>query len=145
MFPPEEQQVVRLRLAESLHAVVSQRLLPRASGSGRVVAAEVMLVTAAIRDLIAEGRVGEIREFIAEGRSQYGMQTFDQHLGDLVRSGEVAYEVALGAATRPSDFALQFKMMQRGVSAPQTPTPAPEAAGVGSGLQQAGDFGFLNS
>src|SRR3954471_5643356 len=63
MFPPEEQEVVRLRLAESLHAVVSQRLLPRASGSGRVVAAEVMIVTAAIRDLITEGRVGEIRDF----------------------------------------------------------------------------------
>jgi twitching motility protein PilT len=130
MFPPEEQQVVRLRLAESLHAVVSQRLLPRASGSGRAVAAEVMIVTAAIRDLIAEGRVSEIRDFIAEGRTQYGMQTFDQHLGDLVRSGDVAYEVALGAASRPSDFALQFKMLQRGVAAPENPMQIPETAGA---------------
>src|SRR5688500_15685815 len=111
MFPPDEQQVVRLRLAESLHSVVSQRLLPRAEGKGRVVAAEVMIVTAAIRDLIAEGRVGEIRDFIAEGRTQYGMQTFDQHLHDLVHAGEVSYEVALGAATRPSDFALQFQVL----------------------------------
>jgi twitching motility protein PilT len=143
MFPPEEQQVVRLRLAESLHAVVSQRLLPRASGSGRVVAAEVMLVTAAIRDLIADGRVGEIRDFIAEGRTQYGMQTFDQHLEVLVRAGDVSYEVALGAATRPSDFALRFKMLQRGVAAPPVQAP-PENAGVGAGLQQAGEFDFLN-
>jgi twitching motility protein PilT len=143
MFPPEEQHVVRLRLAESLHAVISQRLLPRASGQGRVVAAEVMLVTAAIRDLIAEGRVGEIRDFIAEGREQYGMQTFDQHLEMLVRSGDVTYDVAYGAATRPSDFALRFKMLQRGVAAPAMPV-APEAAGVGAGLQQAGDFDFLN-
>jgi twitching motility protein PilT len=156
MFPPEEQAVVRLRLAESLHAVVSQRLLPRASGSGRVVAVEVMLVTAAIRDLIGEGRVGEIRDFIAEGRTQYGMQTFDQHLTDLVRRGEVAYEVALEAATRPSDFALQFKLLGPPSAAPAmapagTPAAAAaggEPAGVGAaeetGLQQGGDFDFLH-
>jgi twitching motility protein PilT len=142
MFPPEEQEVVRLRLAESLHAVVSQRLLPKASGSGRVVAAEVMIVTAAIRDLITEGRVGEIRDFIAEGRSQYGMQTFDQHLADLVRAGDVAYEVALEAATRPSDFALQFKMLRPNASAPAV---AAAAAPAGTpGLQGAGEFDFLN-
>ena len=111
MFAAEEQAVVRLRLAESLHAVISQRLLPRVSGRGRVVAAEIMRVTPAIRDLIAEGRVGEIRELIEEGQAQYGMQTFDQHLGELVRGGAVAYEVALGAATRPADFALQFRML----------------------------------
>ena len=90
MFAAAEQAVVRMRLAESLHAVVSQRLLPRASGKGRVVAAEVMVVTPAIRDLIAEGRVSEVRELIEEGQ-QYGMQTFDQHLGELVRGGAVAY------------------------------------------------------
>src|SRR5438067_6600660 len=140
MFPPEEQQVVRLRLAESLHAVVSQRLLPKASGSGRVVAAEVMIVTAAIRDLITEGRVGEIRDFIEEGRTQYGMQTFDQHLADLVRSGDITYEVALEAATRPSDFALKFKVLERGVAAPAAPVPA----GAGAGLHDGSAFDFLN-
>ena len=135
MFPPEEQEVVRLRLAESLHAVVSQRLLPRATGSGRVVAAEVMLVTPAIRDLIAEGRIGEIRDFVAEGRTQYGMQTFDQHLTDLVRGGEVSYEVALAAATRPADFALQFRMLHAsGTPALGAPggTPGAGAPGVGT-------------
>ncbi len=141
MFPPEEQQVVRLRLAESLHAVVSQRLLPRATGSGRVVAAEVMIVTAAIRDLIAEGRVSEIREFMAEGRMQYGMQTFDQHLETLVRSGEVEYEVGLAAATRPSDFALRFKMQPHQGS--PVPRPEGEPAGVGAGLPSGGEFDFL--
>jgi twitching motility protein PilT len=140
MFPPQEQQVVRLRLAESLHSVVSQRLLPRASGNGRVVAAEVMIVTAAIRDLIAEGRVGEIRDFIEEGRTQYGMQTFDQHLADLVRSGDITYEVALEAATRPSDFALKFKVLERGVAAPAVPVPA----AAGAGLQAGDGFDFLN-
>ena len=103
MFPPEEQDVVRIRLAESLHAVISQRLLPRADGKGRAVAAEVMIVTPAIEDLILDGqRIGEIRDFIAEGREQYGMQTFDQHLADLVQSGEVTFDVGdgRGDATR---------------------------------------------
>ena len=79
MFPPEEQDVIRIRLAESLYAVVSQRLLPRRSGKGRVVATEVMINTPAIRDLILDGtRIGEVRDFIAEGTEQYGRQTFDQ-------------------------------------------------------------------
>ena len=111
MFPPEEQSVVQMRLAESLHAVVSQRLLPRASGQGRAVAAEVMVVTPTIRDLIIEKRIGEIHDYIADG-AQYGMQTFDQHLTELVLSGQVTFDVALAASTRPSDFELQFRMMK---------------------------------
>lgn len=110
MFPPEEQAVVRIRLAESLHAVVSQRLLPRASGQGRVVAAEVMLVTSTIRDLILENRIGEIRDYIADGHVQYGMQTFDQHLTALVNAEEITFEVAKAQATNPADFELNFRM-----------------------------------
>jgi twitching motility protein PilT len=110
MFPPEEQGITRVRLAESLHAVVSQRLLPRADGKGRIVAAEVMIVTPLVRDLIMDDqRTGEIRDVIAEGRDQYGMQTFDQHLADLVGQGTVTYEVAHAAASRPSDFALTVR------------------------------------
>jgi twitching motility protein PilT len=109
MFPPEEQLVVRMRLAESLHAVVSQRLLPHKSGTGRVVASEVMIVSSTIRDLIAEGRIAEIRDYIADG-AQYGMQTFDQHLADLVARDEVTFEVAKAAATNPADFELGFRM-----------------------------------
>lgn len=110
MFPPEEQGIVRIRLGESLHAVVSQRLLPRADGKGRVVAAEVMIVTPLIRDLILdENRTSDIRDVIADGRVQYGMQTFDQHLMDLVNEGVVTFEVAHAAATRPADFDLQMR------------------------------------
>jgi twitching motility protein PilT len=110
MFPAEEQGIARVRLAESLHAVVSQRLLPRADGKGRVVAAEIMVVTPLARDLIMdEQRTGEIRDVIAEGRDQYGMQTFDQHLADLVGQGTITYEVAHAAASRPSDFALTVR------------------------------------
>jgi twitching motility protein PilT len=111
-FPPEEQKVVRLRLAEQLQAVVSQRLLPSKDGKGRVLAAEVMVVSGTIRDCIAdENRASEIPEHIAEGKTTYGMQTFDQALMDLVMSGQVDYAVAKAAATNPGDFELKMNML----------------------------------
>ena len=111
MFPPEEQEVVRVRLAESLHAVISQRLLPRKDAPGRVAALEIMIVTQTIRDLMLDrARVGEIRDHIASGREQYGMQTFDQHLEDLVNDGMIDQQVAIAAATRPADLALKFSL-----------------------------------
>ncbi len=129
MFPPEEQDVIRIRLAESLYAVISQRLLPRRSGKGRAVAAEIMINTPAIRDLILDGsRINEIRDFIAEGRDQYGMQTFDQNLADLVASGEVTFDVAKAAATNPSDFELKLTMFSRISEQPEAPAVTPAAA-----------------
>src|SRR3954467_7834656 len=114
MFPPEEQDVIRIRLAESLYGVVSQRLLPRRKGKGRAGAAGILIVTPAVRDMIADGkRIHEIRDYIAEGRDQYGMQTFDQHLSDLVQSGEVTFETAMASATNPSDFDLKMRMFRR--------------------------------
>jgi twitching motility protein PilT len=112
VFPPHEQEMVRIRLAESLVAVVSQRLLPRKGGPGRVVAAEVMVVTGTIRDAILDpDRVHEIYDLIGEGREQYGSQTFDQHLMDLVSSDLVAFEVAKLAANNPSDFELRMRTL----------------------------------
>jgi twitching motility protein PilT len=73
-----------------------------------------MIVTPAIRDLILEARIGEIRDFIADGREQYGMQTFDQHLVDLVNSGVVSFDLAKAASTRPADFELQMKVLNSG-------------------------------
>jgi len=114
MFPPEEQDIVRVRLADSLHAVISQRLLRRKDGHGRVAALEVMVVTATIKDLILDqNRTSEIREFIAEGREQYGMQTFDQHLMELVQEDIVEYDIAVAHASNPSDFELQMKTFRR--------------------------------
>jgi len=145
MFPPEEQDVIRIRLAESLYAVVSQRLLPRRSGKGRVVAAEIMINTPAIRDLILDGtRIGEVRDFIAEGREQYGMQTFDQCLAELVSSGECTFEVAKAAASNPSDFELKMKMFSRlSQATTATDVPAEEPAEQMSGLQT-GTLDFLS-
>ncbi len=157
MFPPEEQDVVRIRLSETLTSVVSQRLLPRADGSGRAVAAEILIVTPAVRDMIADGsRIGEIRDYIADGRDQYGMQTFDQHLADLVADQTVTFETAMAAATNPSDFELKMRMFQRvGPKSTDTPTaptemagapngaaPAAEKTGV-EGMTQGGNFDFL--
>jgi twitching motility protein PilT len=124
MFPPEEHDGVRLRLSETLHAVISQRLLPRMDGKGRVAACEVMVVTPTIRDLILQQRIGEIRDFIAEGREQYGMQTFDQHLAELVTQGVVAFDVALAASTQPADFELKMNMFRDGSGDASSPYTA---------------------
>ena len=102
------------RHCHQAYAVISQRLLPRKDGNGRVVAAEVMVVTPAIRDLILEARIGEIRDFIADGRETYQMQTFDQHLVDLVNADKVSFEIAKAASTRPADFELQMKVLNSG-------------------------------
>jgi twitching motility protein PilT len=147
MFPAEEQDIARIRLADSLHAVISQRLLPRADGHGRAAALEIMIVTSTIRDLIRDrNRTGEIRDHIAEGKDQYGMQTFDQCLMDLVEQGEVTFEVARGAASNPSDFELQLKTLRRrsrtatatdvaqALKATPAPKPAPAKAGSGDEL-----------
>ena len=112
MFPPEDQEIARVRLADVLYAVISQRLLPRADGQGRCAAVEVMIATPTIRDLIRDAeRISEITDYIAEGRDQYGMQTFDQHLMQLYQQKLISVETAMAAATSPSDFqrALTFE------------------------------------
>ncbi|MEX0979469.1 MAG: PilT/PilU family type 4a pilus ATPase [Gemmatimonadota bacterium] len=112
VFSPSEQEMIRVRLSETLQAVISQRLLPKKEGGGRVVACEVMLVTGTIRDCIRDrNRTEEIPELIAEGRDHYGSQTFDQHLMKLVKEGVVHFEVAKAAATNPNDFDLNMNML----------------------------------
>jgi twitching motility protein PilT len=110
-FSAEEQGIIRIRLAESLQAVISQRLLPKKGGVGRVVACEIMVVTGTIRDCIADpDRTHEIPDLIEEGRGHYGSQSFDQHLMDLVRSDQVEFELAKAAANKPADFDLKMNL-----------------------------------
>ncbi len=99
IFHPSEQRLVRNRLAEVLHSVVAQRLLPR-EGGGRVAAVEMMGQSLRVRELIREGEGAEatFRQAIAEGRS-YGWQTFDQHIVDLFERGLVTAETALASAS----------------------------------------------
>ncbi len=113
VFPNDEQGVLRARLSESLQAVVSQRLLPKKGGIGRIVACEIMVVTGTIRDCIMDPeRTADIPDLIEEGRGHYGSQSFDQHLMDLVNADEVEFEVAKAAANRPADFDLRMNIFQ---------------------------------
>jgi twitching motility protein PilT len=110
VFPPHQQKQVRIQLASVLRAVVSQRLVPRADGKGRVAAVEIMRITGRIRELIEDkDRTKEIADAIAQGAVSYGMQTFDQSLMQLVRQELITYQEALRQATNPDDFALRFQ------------------------------------
>jgi len=110
VFPPYQQKQIRLQLASILKAVISQRLVPRADGKGRVPALEVLVSTARIRECIADkDRTKEIHDAIAKGYTTYGMQTFDQSLMSLVKQKLVTYDEALKHVSNPDDFALRFR------------------------------------
>jgi twitching motility protein PilT len=115
MFPPHQQNAIRLQLAAILHATVSQRLVPRADGRGMIPAVEVMINTPRVKDMIEDPhRTTEIIDAIREGAHPYGMISFDQSLTDLVKRNLITYEMALSAATNPDDFALYFRGVSRG-------------------------------
>jgi twitching motility protein PilT len=108
-FPPHQHKQIRALVAGNLKAVVSQRLLKRADGRGRVAAQEIMLVTARIREImLEEGRASEIREAIGQGNTSYGMQTFDQSLMGLLQRGLISKDEALANCTNKDDFLLRL-------------------------------------
>ena len=110
VFPPHQQKQVRIQLAAVLRAVVSQRLMPRADGGGRVAACEVMVATAFIRDCIIDReKTHLIQGAIAAGTSQYGMQTFDQAIFGLFKQGLVSYEEALRWCSNINEFKLKVQ------------------------------------
>jgi len=110
VFPPPEQKQIRLQLAATLKAVISQRLVRRADDKGRVPAIEVMIATAYIRDCIINAdKTRLIHDAIAAGTSQYGMQTFDQSLYDLFSRKLITYEEALIRASNPDEFKLRVQ------------------------------------
>jgi len=107
-FPSHQQKSVRIQLAGILKAVISMRLVRAAKGAGRVPAIEVLVSTATIRDhIINEEKTYLIREAIAAGTSQYGMQTFDQSLFHLLQSRLISQEEALHNATNPDEFKMR--------------------------------------
>jgi twitching motility protein PilT len=109
-FPPHQEDQIRDQLAAVMQGIVSQRLVVRADGKGRVPAVEVMLATGLIRDSIRESeKTPHIPTVIAAGQAQYGMQTFDQSLLALHREELITYETARDAATNPDDFDLKVK------------------------------------
>jgi twitching motility protein PilT len=107
-FPPHQQKQVRLQLGSVLRAVVSQRLVPRADGKGRVAAVEVLVANSRVREMVEDkDRTKEISTAIAQSYTTYGMQTFDQSLMLLFRQNVITYEEALRQSTNPDDFALR--------------------------------------
>jgi twitching motility protein PilT len=108
VFPPHQQRQIRIQLAAVLKAAISQRLMPRADGLGRVAAVEVMTTTAFIRDcIIDKDKTSMIAGAIAAGTSQYGMQTFDQAIFGLYSQRLVSLEEALRWASNVDDFKLK--------------------------------------
>ena len=108
-FPPHQQNQIRLQLSGIIKGVISQRLVPRADGKGRVPAVEIMVSTARIRELIDDKEKSKlIRDSIQQGYTNYGMQSFDQSLMQLLKDELITFEEALRQCSNPDDFKLKF-------------------------------------
>jgi twitching motility protein PilT len=103
VFPPSQQQQVRVQLSVSLQGIVTQQLLPTADGQGRCVATEVLVPTPAVRNLIREGKTHQIYSALQTGGS-HGMQTMDAALADLVRQGKITRELAEARSSAPDEL-----------------------------------------
>jgi len=134
-FPPYQQKSVRIQLGGLLKAVVSQRLMKSAKGNSRIPAVEILAATPLIRDYILhEEKTASIRDAIAAGTSQYGMQTFDQSLFYLYQSGLVSLDEALRGSSNPDEFRLRLAGIHN------TSTIAKEEMERSSGVGTVGDL-----
>jgi twitching motility protein PilU len=111
-FPEERRQQLLMDLSLNLRALISQRLIPKKEGKGRMAAIEILLNSPLISDLIFKGEVHEIKEIMKKSR-ELGMQTFDQALFDLYEGGHIAYEDALRNADSVNDLRLNIKLHGR--------------------------------
>lgn len=147
LYPAAEQASARVRLADNLTATISQRLVPATNGK-KVVAQEIMINNLGIQECILdEKKTSEMRGFIEKGKEVSGMQTFDQHLGDLVRQKLVTMDTALEYATNPSDFQRNFSFGgTASIDDGSSPEPAHDAHGlVLEGAEPAIDSGAPQS
>ena len=120
-FPPHERDPIRILLAESLLGIISQRLLPRADGPGRVLALELLINTPLIRDYIKdEEKTPLIKEALMQDNLR-GMQTFDQHLVELYLSGHISFDDATFMATSPHELRLMITQRQGSIGEMETP------------------------
>jgi twitching motility protein PilT len=103
VFPPYQQEQIRVQIAATLEGIVTQQLLPKASGQGRTAACEVLVTTPASRNLIREGKTHQLYTVMQTG-GQLGMQTMNSSLADLVRRGEITRELALKRSSSPDDL-----------------------------------------
>lgn len=102
VFPPHQQQQIRMQLAASLQCVVSQQLLPTIDGTGRIVASELLIPTSGIRNMIREAKTHQIYNAMQTGQ-KYGMQTMDHSLATLYRKGKISLDMALSQAVDPQE------------------------------------------
>ncbi len=116
LYPPHQQMQVRYQLADVLKGVICQRLIPRAAGSGRVPAVEVLVVTALVRKAIAENQMHDVQEAIRQG-TYYGMESFHQSLLKLYRDGLIKLEDALEAASNPEELMMAVRGITSGTDA----------------------------
>ncbi|MEP6617703.1 MAG: ATPase, T2SS/T4P/T4SS family [bacterium] len=106
----DDAQSARLRLVEALHAIIGQKLVPRQHGGRRILATQLLFVTPYVREsILDQGSTENLSDALMKGREQYGTQTFDQSLADLVLAGEVAFEMAVKLAVNPLDLELQLR------------------------------------
>jgi twitching motility protein PilT len=115
-FPPHQHPLIRLQLSMVLQGVLSQRLLPKKNGKGRVPAVEIMISTPTIREMLQEGRTTELYTAIQEGE-YYGNQTFNQSLKNLYQAQLISLEEAMGAADNPDELKLEIRGIVRGTKA----------------------------
>jgi twitching motility protein PilT len=124
-FPPHQQIQIRQQLARTFRAAISQRLLPRADGRGRALAAEVLIATPYIRDCIFDHeKTSLIHDAIVQGASQYGMQSFDQAILKLVNDGIVTVEEALNWVSNVEEFKMRLRGITSGASTVALGSPA---------------------
>jgi twitching motility protein PilT len=121
VFPPHQQSQVRAQLSLVLEGILCQALLPRSNGHGRVLAMEILIPNAAIRNLIREDKVHQIYSAMQVGQLQYGMQTFNQSLGSLVTKKQITSELALSMSSNPDELQ---EMLNRGSGALNQPAMA---------------------
>ncbi|MCK5863215.1 MAG: PilT/PilU family type 4a pilus ATPase [Candidatus Hydrogenedentes bacterium] len=113
-FESHQQVQIRNQLASVLRCICSQRILPVAEGSGRIVAAEILIGTRTVREFIQQGRAfKDIVKLISEGKDQYGMQTFDQSLYDLWKTKKITTEIAIQYASSAKDLQLRMQGLSR--------------------------------
>ncbi|HKD19500.1 MAG TPA: type IV pili twitching motility protein PilT, partial [Thermoanaerobaculia bacterium] len=146
VFPPHQQKQIRLQLGAVLKSVISLRLMPRADGLGRVPAAEVLIRTNYVRECIEnKEKTKYIKDAIQQGTSQYGMQTFDQSLYSLYKSGLITLEEALKRSTNPNEFKLRIQGIQSTSDlAREEMDAALEAPSDFNALQEESPFDFSN-
>jgi len=143
VFPPHQQKQIRLQLAAVLKSAVSMRLLPRADGTGRVPAIEVMRTTNFIRDCIEnKDKTKLIHDAIAQGTSQYGMQTFDQSIYQLYKKDLISMEEALRRATNPDEFKLKLAGIESTAEMAQREMESTLRTGFEGGASAAGGTVF---